>query len=115
MTLEIEDRADRVRVLRARGEIDLLAADQLPELSQLVRAGTPLVLDLSAVTFLDSAGVRLVHRLARACGRHGDPFCLVAPPGTRPRRVLDLVGLAQPHAEDDLTAALRRVGGTDPP
>lgn len=110
MTVDVEDRPDGVRVLHAHGEIDLLNVEQLPELSELVRAGSPLVLDLSAVTFLDSSGARLVHRLARACGHNGDPFCVVAPPGSRPRRVLDLVGLAAPHAEDDLTAALRRVG-----
>lgn len=109
MRIDVEDRADGVRVLRAHGEIDLVAVDQLPELSQLVRAGTPVVLDLSAVTFLDSAGLRLVHHLAAACGRNGDPFCLVAPPGGRPRRVLDVVGMAAPHAEDDLSAALQRV------
>lgn len=108
-TVEIEDHPEGARILRAHGELDLLTVEQLPELSALLRAGTPVVLDLSAVTFLDSSGVRLVHRVARACGRNGDAFCLVAPPGSRPRRVLDLVGLAPPHAEDDLVAALRRV------
>jgi anti-anti-sigma factor len=109
MTVDVDDGADGVRVLRARGEVDLLTVDQLPDLSELVRPGTPLVLDLAAVTFLDSAGVRLVHRLAEACGRNRDAFCVVAPPGGRARRALDLMGLAEPHAEDDLTAALRRV------
>ena len=109
MTLDVEDGPGDVRVLRALGEIDLLTIDQLPDLSELVHPGTPLVLDMSEVTFLDSAGVRLVHRLAEACGRNHDAFCVVAPPGGRARRVLDLMGLAEPHAEDDLTAALRRV------
>lgn len=113
MTVDVEDRADGVRVLRAHGEIDLVAVEQLPEPSELVRAGAPLVLDLSAVTFLDSAGVRLVHQVAGTCGRNRDAFCVVAAPGSRPRRVLDVVGLAQPYAEDDLPSALRRVLATD--
>lgn len=113
MTVHVEDRPDGVRLLRAHGEIDLVAVEQLPELSELVRAGAPVVLDLSAVTFLDSAGVRLVHQVARACGRNRDAFCLVAAPGSRPRRVLDVLGLTEPHAEGDLPSALRRVLAAD--
>ena len=58
------------------------------------RPPRPVVLDLSAVTFFDSSGVRLVDTLARECGARATPFRVVAPPGGPSRRVLELVGLA---------------------
>ena len=67
------------------------------------------MLDLAAVTFLDSAGVRLVDRLARECGRVGVPFVVVATPGRTPARVLDIVGFGPPLVAADLATALEAV------
>jgi anti-anti-sigma factor len=73
-------------------------------------AGAPgVVLDLSAVTFFDSAGVRLVDRLARECGRARVRFAVVATPGTTPARVLDIVGFGPPLVTADLAAGLDAV------
>jgi anti-anti-sigma factor len=56
--------ADR-RVLHVSGPIDLTTVDRLRvRILNASKAGTPLVLDLSGVTFLASAGVRLLHDLA---------------------------------------------------
>lgn len=108
MTLTaLPDRADGVRVLVADGELDAAVAprllDQLPE--QLAGA-RGLVLDLSAVTFFDSAGCRLVDRMARLCAAASTTYRVVAPPGSPARRVLELTGMAGPLADDDLAAAL---------
>jgi anti-anti-sigma factor len=98
------------RVLRMRGELDIAVAPALlPRVPDLVAGAPGVVLDLTAVTFLDSAGVRLVDRLARESGRLGVPFAVVAAPGTTPARVLDIVGFGPPLVVPDLAAALDAV------
>jgi anti-sigma B factor antagonist len=98
------------RVLRMRGELDIaVAPGLLPRVPDLVAGAPGVVLDLTAVTFLDSAGVRLVDRLARECGRVGVPFVVVATPGKTPARVLDIVGFGPPLVVADLAAGLAAV------
>lgn len=110
MRLEaLPERDDGVRVLQARGELDAVAAPAvLPGVPDLVSDAAAVVLDLSALTFFDSAGVRLVDQLARECDRSSAPFRVVAPPRTPSRRVLELVGM-ESLADDDLAAALEVV------
>jgi anti-anti-sigma factor len=107
MTVEPTPHDDAVRVLRATGELDVSAVSpMLPGLAALIDGARGVVLDLTAVTFFDSSGVRLVDQLARECGRTGAPFRVVAPPGASSRRVLELVGLAALLVSDDLPTAL---------
>ena len=83
LTLDVTD-DHGARVLRMRGELDIaVAPGLLPRVPELVAGAAGVVLDLSAVTFFDSAGVRLVDRLARECGRVGVRFAVVATPGRR--------------------------------
>src|SRR5689334_8321368 len=111
MTLEaLPDRAGGTIVLRATGELDVaVVPTRLPEVPALVSAAESVVLDLTDVTFFDSSGVRLVDHLTRECDARATPFRVVAPPGGPPRRVLELVGLADAVASDDLPAAIRAV------
>lgn len=96
-----------VRVLQADGEIDVRVADGLlPTLLDLVDGARAVVLDLTAVTFFDSSGCRLVDRLARESARQGTQFRVVAPTGSPSRRVLELVGMADALAADSLASAL---------
>jgi anti-anti-sigma factor len=96
-----------VRLLRARGELDIVGAtDLLGRVPELIDGASGVVLDLGPVTFLDSAGIRLVDRFARECGRRGLPFVAVAPPGGTPRRVLEIVGFGPPLVVDELVEAL---------
>ena len=107
MTVEPTSHDDAVRVLRAAGELDFSAVSpMLPGLAPLVDGSRGVILDLTAVTFFDSSGVRLVDQLARECWRTGAPFRVVAPPGGSSRRVLELVGLAALLVSDDLPTAL---------
>ena len=100
------------RVLRMRGELDIaVAPDLLPRVPDLVSGAPGVVLDLTVVSFFDSAGVRFVDRLARECGRVGVPFAVVAAPGTTPARVLDIVGFGPPLVAADLAGALAAVRG----
>jgi anti-anti-sigma factor len=98
------------RVLRVRGELDIaVAPGLLPRVPDLVAGAPGVVLDLTAVSFLDSAGVRLVDHLARECGRIAVPFVVVATPGTTPARVLDIVGFGPPLVAADLAGGLEAV------
>lgn len=99
-----------VRVLRAVGELDVTTAPPvLAAAASLLRGARGVVLDLSAVTFCDSSGVRVVDRLSREAGRIGAAYRVVAPSGCTARRVLELVGLAAVLAEEDLAAAVAAV------
>ena len=115
MTLvPLPDRDDGVRLLCAQGELDVVVAPALlPDVPALVEAARGVVLDLSDVTFFDSSGVRLLDRIAAECQRAAASFRVVAPPGSAPRRVLELVGLDALVA-DDLAAAVGAVQGDRP-
>jgi anti-sigma B factor antagonist len=96
-----------VRVLRATGELDIASVPaMLPLVSGLVDGARRVVLDLTSVTFFDSSGVRLVDRLLRECRRTGAPVRVVAPPGNRARRVLEVVGMAGTLVCDDVPSAV---------
>jgi anti-sigma B factor antagonist len=102
------------RVLRMSGELDFaVAPGLLPRVAELVAGASGVVLDLTAVTFFDSSGVRLVDRLARECGRDDVPFSVVARPGTATARVLDIVGFGPPLVVPDLAAGLAAVRDRD--
>jgi anti-anti-sigma factor len=99
-----------VRLVRVSGELDITSVDSfLADLPTSAGTPAPLVLDLSQVTFFDSAAVRLVDRLARDLGGRGHGFCVLAPPGCRARRVLELVGLSEGLVTDDRASAVQRV------
>ena len=109
LTVDVADERG-ARILRMSGELDFaVAPDLLPSVPEFVAGAAGLVLDLTAVTFFDSAGVRLVDRLARECGRTGARFSVVATPGTTLARVLDIVGFGPPMVVPDLAAGLAAV------
>jgi anti-sigma B factor antagonist len=111
VTVEVlPERPDGVRLLCAEGELDVITAPPLlPDLARLVAGASGVVLDLSGVTFFDSSGVRLVDRLARECGRIATPVRVVAPRGSAPRRVLELVGLTDDLVAEDMAEAVTAV------
>lgn len=77
-------------VLHVRGDVDLPAVVTLRAAMLAAAAdGARCVLDLSATTLFASAGVRLLHQLDP-----GTDLCVVAPPGSVARPVLELTGLA---------------------
>ncbi len=107
------ERVDGVPVARLHGEVDLGRKAALG--AELVAAVGPhdrgIVLDLSAVDYLDSAGVHLVHELKLVLGERGQMLRVVAEPGATVERVLELVDLAATVPLDaalaDAVAALR--------
>jgi anti-sigma B factor antagonist len=106
----VGDAGDTPRVLRAAGELDVATVPRLlPQAAQLVAGASGVVLDLTQVTFLDSSGVRLVDQLGQECAHRNTPYRVVAPPASRARRVLEIVGFGPPIIADDLPSGLAAV------
>ena len=93
--LEAERRDGRV-VLSLRGEIDLSNAEDLRSgIEQAVDGSPDVVLDLSAVDYVDSQGLRLVSQLSKRLAREGSKLQVIAPPGSFARGVLELTLIAE--------------------
>jgi anti-anti-sigma factor len=107
-------RAGRGAVVALDGEIDRLNARALgAAIERAVDAdAVGLALDLTAITYLDSSGVHLVHALARTLGRRGQRLALVRPRRRTPADVLELTGIGEiAPLFDDLDTALAAFGG----
>ncbi|WP_329274759.1 STAS domain-containing protein [Streptomyces sp. NBC_00691] len=109
----VETRDARTAVLSVAGELDLDTADRLDDhlAEQFGQGRHHLVLDLTALEFMDSSGlnvlIRSVHR-AREAG--GDLY--LAAPNPAVRRILDITGVTTtipPH--DRVAEALAAAGG----
>lgn len=96
--IDIKEEEGRVTVALS-GEIDLASLEPLEhELAPTIEQPPPvLVLDLRAVTFLDSSGLRLILRLDRGQREAGSRLAVVRG-GRRVARVLELTG-AEDHLE----------------
>ena len=96
-------------VLEFRGEIDIIAADEiLPLLDRITgRPGARVVLDLRPVEFFDCSGLRLLYRArARILGHDGQLHLVCTHP--LPLRALRGPGRARllpPHATTDAALA----------
>src|SRR5262245_19136631 len=101
-----------VVVAHVRGEIDLSNVDATFSTLKRAADGAPggLVVDLSELHYLDSAGVRLLFTLARAANRKGHPLRAVVPRGAQIRRVLELADVEQMIGLDETEAeAVKRI------
>ena len=94
-------------VLCVRGEIDIASAPVLEREAThlLTEAHGRLVLDLSATTFMDVAGLRVTQRLSQRASELDGRLVLVAPTAAV-RRILDLVPHPWMSEADDLATAL---------
>jgi anti-sigma B factor antagonist len=86
------EQRDGIEVLLVSGEVDLFTAEQLGQaLESAVQPAAPLIVDLSRVGFLDSAGVRalmVAEGKAAACGSR-----LLLVPSEAVSRVFEIAGL----------------------
>lgn len=90
------EREGPVLVVRMRGDIDLENADRLlrETVERAFEDGVlALVVDLSEVTFLDSAGIRTLFGLHTAMAERGRPVGVVVPHGAVIARVLTITGI----------------------
>lgn len=103
-----EERAGAATVVRLSGEVDVAASPELRARVDAAAAG-PLVFDLSAVTFVDSSGLRELLRARMECDRRGGRLLLAGVPATV-ARLLELTGTATMfETAPALGAALARV------
>ncbi len=88
---------DGVAVVRASGELDLATAPQLVRAISLAAEGRrPRVLvDLAAVEFCDSAGLRALLGAAREVEARAGRLVVAVEPGGVVERLLDLAGLME--------------------
>jgi anti-anti-sigma factor len=114
LPLDIEVREDAV-VARPRGEIDMASAEPLrARLASVAHDEDTecLVVDLAAVSYLDSSAVEMLFQLHGQLERHGIDLVVVAPPASRAERLLSLVRLDEVgevcRSVDDALAACAR-------
>ena len=108
-------RPQEPHVLSLSGELDVVSVPHvLEQVPDLVADASALVVDLRGLSFLDSSGVRFLHRLAHTCAGSGTGMRVVAPPECRARRVLDIVGMTL-LVDDDMDAARAALRTPDEP
>jgi anti-sigma B factor antagonist len=109
----------RTAIVRLPGEIDLTNADAIREglLSALNQAAVALIVDMTATTFCDSAGITALVRASRRAAATGATIRLAAsaPPVLR---VLTLVGIDRlidiyPRVDAALASLPGQTGGPD--
>lgn len=88
-------RADGITTIRVSGELDLATAGELAAALSAALAAGDVVLDLSAVSFMDSAGVRSLNSALRETAEQGRR--LTVRPDMQPivSQVLELTGMMQ--------------------
>lgn len=110
-SLRLERRTEpRGEVVELAGELDLTNAAQLDE----ALAGTTaaaVYLDLTRVTFIDSAGMRAIDRARGLLLEHGRQLLLVAPPDSRAAWTFRVAGFADQLLADDQEPRARPDGG----
>jgi anti-sigma B factor antagonist len=86
-------RDEAVATVVVSGELDLATVPQLSAIVAEHRDARLLVLDLNAVTFIDSTGVRVLLEADRACAGAGSRLMVLLAGDGPVRRVLDLCEL----------------------
>jgi anti-anti-sigma factor len=89
-------RSAGVVLAEVSGEIDLSNAEDLrDEIAEWVtNEDRALIVDLTTVSYADSAGMNLLFLLSRRLKDHGQIFGAVLPADSQPRRAFDVVGMA---------------------
>lgn len=91
LEIELESRSPAEATLRLSGELDLVTAPLLrDELARHRARGVRVVLDLSAVGFLDSTGLVLLMETARESGPDGWSVALRREVGPSVARLLEV-------------------------
>ena len=102
----LEIRGDRVLVARIDGEVDMSNAADLQRaiVARLSNHAAGLVLDLSGVEYLDSAGIHVIYELREQLEARGLRLRLVVPPDAPTLMALQLTGVPDAVAMHDSVA-----------
>lgn len=95
LTVDVDTRGSAV-VVTVRGELDLATVPVLRDRLDSMAPGapSPLVIDLSAVTFIGSAGLALLVDMHNKCSERGTSLAVVAA-GTVVPRAIQVTALDQ--------------------
>ena len=105
--VEVGDARDGTVGITVQGELDMSAAPELSEAIARARAGgDTLVLDLSAVTFLDSSAIGALVAAGREVHEKGGRL-QIGPRSDVVDRILEITGL---HGESDAFSVLPKDG-----
>jgi anti-anti-sigma factor len=87
---------DRGVILQLAGELDLESAPELDRQLQELAAARPehVLIDLSALEFMDSSGLAVMVRAQRSAREHGHRLAL-RPGPTQVQRLFELTGMLQ--------------------
>ena len=108
--VEIETLDGDVVVARLAGELDISVAEPTGRriADSVPSSARGVVVDMTALEFMDSSGVSMLFALARQVGSHRQQLRVVAPPGRPVARVLEIVEFdraAPVHADVDSALA----------
>jgi anti-sigma B factor antagonist len=109
---------EEATIAKIEGEVDLSNAEALRQrIAEAVPNGAfGLVVDLSAVGYLDSSGLRLLFDIARRLERRQQRIATVVPDGSPVRELLTMMGGTEPLAlRERLDDALSHVRASDMP
>jgi anti-anti-sigma factor len=84
-----------IAIIGVDGEVDLSNAAELRRgiFGFVENDDEAVILDLSDLTFIDSAGLGMVFELSDLLEERRQRLFLVVPPDTQPRRTVDIIGL----------------------
>jgi anti-anti-sigma factor len=105
------DEHEGFSVASLAGEVDVSNVDQIAAaLTDLPNVAAGLIVDLTAVEYLDSTGISLLHELAGRLRLRSQQLIIVCPPTSPPRRVLELTALdTEVPVLDELGSAVERL------
>jgi anti-anti-sigma factor len=111
----IVERRDSVQLVRIAGEVDISNAGQLEdEISDAVpNDALGLVLDLSATSYLDSAGIRMLFELAERTEGRRQSLAIVVPGDSLIRHSLAVTEVEQAMSVYGTTADAVAAMGTE--
>ena len=92
-TVAVDAEPDGVRIT-PRGELDVATQGALREVLERHAGAASLALDLGALRFLDTSGLRLILETAEAARRDGGGFA-VLPGAPEVQRLFELAGVAE--------------------
>jgi anti-sigma B factor antagonist len=115
--IEFEDHGNGVIVATVSGEVDGSNAVELGRAlgGKLPSSAHGLVVDLSEVAYMDSAGIELLFGLARRLGERRQRLGLSVPAGSPVRRVLEICDISSvAPMEESAASAAQRIAAGDP-
>jgi anti-sigma B factor antagonist len=105
-------RLGSAELVRLTGEIDLANAHDIGRaIARHTTAAEAVLIDLTRVSFLDSAGVRLLDALAGDMDQSGTPFRLVVGERGAARMTLTLCAFRDDFLANDLDRAAAELNG----